>query len=202
MKKNYQELFYEANKELLESKKTMENKHNTNLNTAMLFFGGITLFGCLFCLIQLPQEIHKVAVCFLIACLCIIYGLNSIVLETMKARKEKKITEEIEYAAKVFARSVVFIDIIGCLSKHFVINSNRSDIIMKIINESCWINSVDGTFDPEYICSEQIDSVGWMTSDTSGDRYFITAWKVTEDGFTFTCDKKVSDGTIYRNREF
>ena len=198
MKKNYQELFYEANKELLESKKTMENKHNANLNTAMLFFVGVLLFGSLFCFIQLPQEIHQVAILFLAACTCIFYGVTIIVLEAINDHNEKKVSEKIEYASKVFARSVLFEDIIGCLSKYFVINSDRSDIIIKIINENCWINPVDGTFDSQYICSEQMDSVGWMTSDTNDNRYFITAWKVNEDGFTFTYDKRLPDGTIYR----
>lgn len=204
MKKDYKKLFYEANKELLDNHEATEQGNMGN--NVLIYTISFILFSiCIFYFLYLSyfpnSETEQERVIY-VAILSLFFGgissvtIGSLWITTKQVNQLEKLHEQIEHATKIFARSVLFEDIIRELSKHFIINDNRSNIIMAIINENCWIQHSDYSFDPEYVCSDQFDSVGWQESDTSPNRYFITAWEVSEHGFSFTCDKKLPDGTI------
>lgn len=210
MKKDYQKLFYEANKELLDRYETTEKGNIGNniliyticfvLFTLCIFF---VLYFNLFPQVGIDKESSIYLVILSLFCGAISSGtICSLLITTKQVNHLRILQEQIEHQSKIFARSLLFEDLIRSLSKKFIINDNRSNMIMAIINENCWINYVDYTFDPEYICADQFDSVGWQELDTSVNRYFITAWELSEHGFTITFDKKTPDGTIYPNRQY
>jgi len=209
MKKDYQKLFYEANKDLLDRYETTERGNignNVLIYTICFVFFTICIFFFLYISLFPQVGIDKESSIYLVIlsffCGAIASGtIGSLLITTKQVKKLRILQEQIEHQSKIFARSVLFEDIIRSLSKRFIINDNRSNTIMKIINENCWIH-YDYSFDPEYVCDEQFDNVGWITSDTSSNRYFITAWEVAEGGFTFICDKMLPDGTIQSDIQY
>ncbi|MEI7919258.1 MAG: hypothetical protein WCH65_03490 [bacterium] len=206
MKKNYQELFYEANKTLFETyEKTNQISFGALFLTGTLWFVLLTplifyfLYSTCFPQAETEQEriLYVVIISLFFGGVISFLGIGPALLTLYKEKKLQTIRKQIVYQSDLFARSVLFEHIVRQLSKSFLITSKENDVIMQIINDNCWIAYSDYSFDPNYVCVDTIINTNTFKMKIPTEMsYFLTSWEISEDMiYTFTFKKKLENGS-------